>query len=603
MSKKLTKNSIDISPSMDQKAMVALAQAARMDPALWVEKYLKISAEERAVTEEDPELPTSLSRMKQKIIPLRMNEAQGIICRRLRQYREQEKPVRLLIPKARKQGVTTLVQALFFERLFRLDHEEAAVVAHNQESSSYIFQISRRFYDYLPEDMQRGLRYSAKTELQYIEPHGSKYMVLTAKSGDALGKGTTPTMFHGSECANWADGGMDPWKAWTSIASSIPDHKDTMIILESTANGREQFFYRMVQGSLKGDNDFEVLFLPWYITSKYSRTIDESGWKLTDEEEHTRSEILDLEDHWITDEQFNYRRWCINNKCGGDVATWNRYYPTTLKDCFAVSEKRFFSEDVKQHYREMIRPPKVVGDMGITPKGFPLFQPNVHGSINLWEKPIQKEKYVLSLDVSEGIPGGDYHSGYVLKRSNIEVVASIHCLVDSDELTDQVFRLGTWYNKAVIAPENNCNPEVCRRLSFHMRYPNVFWYRDINNPRGKAIRPGWNTNVRTRREMLDVLRMVTRQKLLHVYDEGFVEEMEDFAWHVSARKWMAVSGKHDDRLMSMAIGLMLLDLNPYKDRSDLLRPKPQSAYELMKKFDVDWDRKARTTPKRRLTIG
>ena len=60
-----------------------------------------------------------------------------------------------------------------------------------------------------------------------------------------------------------------------------------------------------------------------------------------------------------------YRRWCIANKCGGDVSIWNRYYPTTLRDCFAVSEKKFFSEDVKEHYRNMIRKPKVTGDMSI----------------------------------------------------------------------------------------------------------------------------------------------------------------------------------------------------------------------------------------------
>ena len=586
---------------MDQKKILSLAQAARKDPALWIEKHLKISGEERMA--EDEEHQTTSSPMKQKIIPLKLNEAQRAICRSLLRHRQEKKPVRLIIPKARKQGVTTLVQALFFEKLFRLDHEEAAVVAHNQESSSYIFQMTRRFYDYLPLNMQRPLKYSAKTEMEYVEPHGSKYMVLTAKSGDALAKGTTPTMFHGSECANWADQGQDPWKAWTSIASSIPDHADTSIILESTANGREQFFYRMVQGALKGDNDFEVLFLPWYITSKYSRPIEDKGWTLTQEEEYVRSDVYEKTSTWITDQQFNYRRWCINNKCGGDVATWNRYYPTTLKDCFAVSEKRFFGEEVKQHYREMVRKPKVVGDMGITSKGFPIFEPNVHGSISIWEKPLPREKYILSLDVSEGIPGGDYHSGYVLKQSNVEAVASIHCLVDSDELTDQVYRMGLWYNKAQIAPENNCNPEVCRRLSHHMRYPNIFWYRDINSPRGKAIRPGWNTNVRTRREMLDVLRMVTRQKMLQVYDEGFIEEMEDFAWNVNTRKWMAVGGKHDDRIMSMAIGLMLMDLSPYKDRGDRLRPKPMSVYDEMKKFDERWDRKAKTRPKRRLTLG
>ncbi len=580
-----------------------MAGALLAEPAVWMEKFLRITSEERQVDQEGLTQTGSPS-YRQKIVPLRLNHAQQILYRRVRDCWQQKKPVRFLIPKARKQGVTTFAQALFFERLYRQDHEEAAVVAHNQESSAYIFQMTRRFYDYLPAEMQRPLRYSAKTELQYVEPHGSKYMVLTAKSGDALAKGTTPTMFHGSEVANWADGGVDPWKAWTSIASAIPDHADTSIILESTANGREQFFYRMVQGALKGDNDFEVIFLPWYIMPKYTREITDRGWKINQEEDHMRGEIQENAGYYISDQQFEYRRWCLANKCGGDLAIWNRYYPTTLRDCFSVSEKKFFSEEIKTHYRNMVRKPKVIGDMGITESGFPVFEPNTHGSIDIWEKPIKKEKYVLALDVSEGIPGGDYHSGYVLKRSDVTAVASIHCSVDSDELVDQVYRLGLWYNRALVAPENNCNPEVCRRLSYHLRYPNIFWYRDINTPRGRVQRPGWNTNVKTRREMLDVLKMVTRQKMLNVYDEEFVEEMEDFSWNLSARKWMAVSGKHDDRIMSMAIGLMLLDLSPYKDRADRLRPNEDDGMKRYKAFNEYWDRKrVGIKKKRKMTLG
>ena len=595
-------SSKDTVTSSDQRT-VRMAGALLAEPAMWMEKYLRITSEERQGDEEESKQSGSQS-YRQKIVPFRLNEAQKILYRRVRACWDENRPVRFLIPKARKQGVTTFVQGLFFERLFRQDHEEAAVVAHNQESSAYIFQISRRFYDYLPENMQRPLKYSAKTDLEYQEPHASKYMVLTAKSGDALAKGTTPTLFHGSEVANWADQGQDPWKAWTSIASAIPDHRDTAIILESTAKGREAFFYRMVMGAMKGDNDYEVVFLPWYLTTKYSRPITEKGFSLTDEEMHTQSEVHDNTEYLITDEQFHYRRWCIANKCGGDVSIWNRYYPTTLRDCFAVSEKKFFSEDVKEHYRNMIRKPKVTGDMSITDQGYPIFEPNTHGSIQIWEKPISREKYVLSLDVSEGIPGGDYHSGYVLKRSDVTAVAAIHCSVDSDELTDQVYRMGLWYNKAQIAPENNCNPEVCRRLSYHLRYPNMFWYRDINTPRGRAHRPGWNTNVKTRREMLDVLKMVTRQKMLNIYDEEFVEEMEDFAWNMASRKWQAVSGKHDDRLMSMAIGLMLLDLSPYKDRADRLRPKSDDGMKRYKAFTKYWDKKQVVKPqKRTFTLG
>ena len=104
--------------------------------------------------------------------------------------------------------------------------------------------------------------------------------------------------------------------------------------------------------------------------------------------------------------------------------------------------------------------------------------------------------------------------------------------------------------------------------------------------------------------MLDVMKMVTRQKMLNVYDEEFVEEMEDFSWNLSARKWMAVSGKHDDRIMSMAIGLMLLDLSPYKDRAHRLRPNEDDGMKRYKAFNEYWDRKrVGIKKKRKMTLG
>ena len=110
--------------------------------------------------------------------------------------------------------------------------------------------------------------------------------------------------------------------------------------------------------------------------------------------------------------------------------------------------------------------------------------------------------------------------------------------------------------------------------------------------------------MKTRREMLDVLRMVTRQRMLKIYDEGFSEEMEDFAWAVTGRRWQATSGKHDDRLMSMAIGLMLLDLNPYKDRVDRLRPKQDDGFSRYKEFTEYWQKKSVGNKKsRRLILG
>ena len=48
------------------------------------------------------------------------------------------------------------------------------------------------------------------------------------------------------------------------------------------------------------------------------------------------------------------------------------------------------------------------------------------------------------------------------------------------------------------------------------------------------------------------LKAVTRRRILKCPDEYFAAEMGDFVWNETKGKFMATSGRHDDRIMTMA---------------------------------------------------
>jgi len=305
---------------------------------------------------------------------------------------------------------------------------------------------------------------------------------------------------------------------------------------------------RTLKSSYRGM--YEVVFLPWWMHEEYR--LPAGRLTKTELEKVLVDDVYDHEGFRISDDQLEWRRQLIEDECEGDESTFRRYYPTFLRDCFEQTEHKFFAESTKAEFRRKCSDPKAIGDMtgipGVTRARFEALR---NGLIKTWKKPESGKKYVVFADVAEGGPLGDFDCAYVLDVEDVSIVAALHGSRDSDELSLTLSLLGEYYNWALLAVENNTSPDTVRRLWREHRYPNLFWEKDPSARKRKLYRPGWNTNRKTRRIMLDTLRNMARRIAFDCPDENFAEEMDDFVWSQREGRWQAAPGKNDDRIITM----------------------------------------------------
>ena len=517
-----------------------------------------------------------------KLEPFKLNSAQVVIVQLVAFCWVQLRPAQILVPKSRQMGVSTLLQALLFVLALLTKNYRCLTVAHREDSAGMIFRMSKKFEEHLPDEYRKKLKTKTKGCMEW-EDSGSLTQVATIGTGDGLGMGFTLNALHGSEVAVWAKKG-DAKGAWTSVSPAIADNKNTLIAFESTPDGPDPFFYDLCVKALVGFGDWEVAFLPWYMDDSYrisrreyrlrvkrARLEGDVDYTLTAEEEElgllVAAQPCVAGEEWIRWpctldlEQLLWRRLTIENKCDGDVDTFNRFYPSTWEMAFQNREVNLFEPHTLERLQAQRRPPVDVGAMHEVMSQSQFVsrttdqQKRAKWSVELWERPDSKCDYVLAADVAEGIDGADSSAAYVGKINRdlgqVEIVASIHGIVDPDLYAEQLDLLGQWYGDALLAVEINRTYEVMRTLR-KRSYKNLYWRSDPTNPKSKTRQPGWHTNPKTRPIMLSILKAMARDNDLACPDAGLSEEMGDMVPGKGGR-WEARKGKHDDRVMAMGI--------------------------------------------------
>ena len=98
-----------------------------------------------------------------------------------------------------------------------------------------------------------------------------------------------------------------------------------------------------------------------------------------------------------------------------------------------------------------------------------------------------------------------------------------------------------------------------------MKYENLY-YENENDRYSAAYgsssisKIGFQTNAKTRNQILSKLEEVLRRKQLMSYSSRLYDELKTFIWKNG--KAQAQKGKNDDLVMSLAIGVWLYDTSP-----------------------------------------
>lgn len=530
----------------------------RNNPAWYIESFLQIRDK------------------KAQIIPFQLNHAQKRVMKLINQHKKEGKPLRYIVLKARQMGLSTLFEGLIFQDTANHENKNSLIIAHEEQASSNLFNMSKLYYEYLPDLIKPMKKYANGKVLSFENPTNedaekalnpglrSKISIATAGSGE-VGRSATYHNIHASEVAFFPDAKT----TMLGLLQAVPDQPNTMVVLESTANGVGDWFHEMWQKAEKGLNEFTPIFLPWFIQPEYERKF------FTDEEKNTFIEQVDIvtqdvngnevrtyewdlmQKHDLTYEQLNWRRYTIQNKCQGDEILFMQEYPSTPEEAFISSGRPKFNIRSLRDYQSRTKPPIRTGYLREKEDGTVYFVDDPKGYVSIWKEPEDGMEYSIGADVAEGLVSGDFSAAYV-GNSEFDFVARWYGHIDPDLYGEELVKLGKYYNYAYLGVENNNHGLTTLKSITKKEYWNVYHMKSFDKFSDTTTQKiGWNTNVRSKPLMIDKLSEFVRERYIGIFDDLLISEMFTYIIEDNG-KTNAQAGCHDDTVMASAILLQLL---------------------------------------------
>ena len=487
-----------------------------------------------------------------EVIPFKLNAAQRKLYDIAHAQYAAGKPVRIIILKARQLGFSTLTEGMIFHACATRKNVNALIVAHREDATANLFRMSKLFYEELPPPVKPMLKASNAQELLFENPSrrardrerlpGLRSRIRCATAGGkGIGRSDTLQYVHLSEYAFWPEGADGKAATLAGILQAVPSTVNTMVVIESTANGFEDFKERW-DAATAGENDFIPVFFAWFENPEYSMPAA-PGTEWTPEEEELRQL------YGLSDEQLVWRRWCIANNCGGDINMFRQEYPASPEEAFLHSGTGVFDNELVIRQAQRTEGAVKRGRFR-TEDPAPMWEDAALGEVKIFAEPEPGVPYVLGGDTAG--EGSDWFTAHVINNVTGEQAASLRRQYSEPEYVRQVYALGMYYNQALIGLETNFSTYPVMKLQ-EMGYPNQY-RREREDSITKQIKEsyGFRTDRFTRPRAIAGLVEVFANHPDWFRDPELLNEMLTFCYNEEHRP-EAMVGKHDDMVMAAAI--------------------------------------------------
>jgi len=489
---------------------------------------------------------------------LNLNEPQLRVHDILEAQREAGLPMRAIVLKARREGVSTYVSARYFREVNRLPNRGACICSADEASTNKVFGMTKLFQSEIPADTRRETDYSSRKEIVYSAPHRSALACQTAGT-DVLGRGGLTHYLHCTEFAFWSKAK----EQYLGIRQEVPDDPETCIILESTANGTGGAFYdEWIRAtdhwrkthSLDG---FVPIFLPWHIFPKYSRPLP-PHFSPTAEERVVQSQYS------LTDEQLYWRRWAIENKCQGDIRMFHQEYPITWQEAFQSSGSPVFTQKIMEFQGKFIRKDVKFGLFDVESGDFIEEVGSSEYGWSYLDGP-GSEEHVIGVDTREHRLSDDsdikserdFDGVVVLGRKSGQrrVKAILHGKYSQKELGLQILGAAKHFNMAWVVPEIPMGMMVVQVLK-DSGYPNIYHRqsKEFSESPEDSDDLGFRTTAVTRHYLTNDMIGVLRSDAVLVQFSEILEQMKVFIYDKLGRP-RHMAGRHDDLMFGLALAI------------------------------------------------
>ena len=474
-----------------------------------------------------------------EVRPLVLNAVQKRFAQAITDQMRTDGKVRMIILKARQQGLSTVVSAWQYWWLSQHPAQKGIVVAHKADSTRTLFDMYKRIHENCPEPIRPSTKYSSRRELVFDRLDTS--LTVATAGGDGIARGETLQCAHQSEVAFWPPDAAE--ENFNALDQAIPNTKGTAVFIESTANGMSGIFYNLWQGAVEGTNGYYPFFSAWFETPGYREKAPEN-FELTYEE-------MDLKEKFNLDNDQIY--WRRRKIAASGRELFMQEYPATPDEAFISSGRPVFNPDqVTEMLRNAPMPIQRLALEGTRETGFE-WRENPRGELLVYKPMDHREFYTIGADVAMGQRNGDYSVAQVLD-SRKRQVAVWRGHVHPDFYADVLEQLGFYYNEARIAVENNAHGLLTAvRLGKDLAYPNT--YTEVGE--GKlidqdSINIGFRVTAKTKPLIIDRLRGALREHEIEIYDRNTLKEMLSYVVTESGAM-EAEPGCFDDAVMSLAL--------------------------------------------------
>ena len=542
----------------------------------------------------------------------RLTRPQRRFVERLESLRKAGKPIRIILLKARQWGGSTTSQ--LYMAWLQLVHKvglNSLIIAHQGAGSDEIKDMFDRMIKAYPismlyklgeiynenESKMVGVGHSGS--IHRVPQRNCKIKIGTAERPDSC-RGGDYNLVHLSEVGLWkTTDGKKPEDIVRSACSGILLKPYTMIVYESTANGTGNFFQREYDAAKRGTSQFEAMFISWFDIDQYSLPFEseqdkvnfaEALWKnrknatVPSPRAESGKYLWWLWEKGATLEAIN---WYVQERAKyNEHAPMASEYPSDDVEAFVHSGERIFDKYKVDQFRTSCKPPRFIGDVyadgdeGKNALKNLRFTEDSQGLLWIWNLPevddqeIVTNRYLTIVDIGGRSKKADYSVILVIDRlfmidgDRPQVVAQWYGHIDMDILAWKAAQIAAFYDNSLLVIESNTlethdkERQVDGDLSHFILnqikdvYPNLYARKQTENEiqEGLPRKYGFHTNVATKPMIISTLIKVIREHLYIERDERCLDEYLTYEKKQNGA-YGAIIGKHDDLLMTRAIGL------------------------------------------------
>lgn len=522
-------------------------------------------------------------------------------------------PIRIILLKARQWGGSTLVQLyIAWVQLFLKEGWYSVIVAQDASTSRKIkamySKMLEKFPAWLincPDDAELAFTPYEGSQLDSIITYGKATSIKTARdtvitigtyNNPTSGRGGDMSCVHYSEVGLWEDtDGKTPEDIIRSISSSLLIAPLTIEVIESTANGMGNFYYRAYTTAKDGKSNRRAVFVAWFYIERYTIPVkDEKAfaqWLIDNKDNPNPPEgCLDAGSYywhlWELGATFEAINWYIEKRKDYlDHADMQAEFPSDDIEAFKNSGNMVFSIYSIDKLRVGCKQPAFIGEVqGDAIQGRQAvsnlkFIEDYKGTLKVWKLPEKTEKrynnrYIVAVDIGGRSKAADYSDIIVLDRywmmfgGKPEVVAEWHGHIDHDLLAWKSAQIAAFYDNALLVIESNTieskdnDTDGDQSALIFNRIADVYGNLYVRKVPEEKIQQGitgaygYHTNKKTKPILISNMVACLRDEL---YIERNIEALDEMATYEKKQNgsYGATDGHHDDQVMARAIALQI----------------------------------------------